>query len=165
VRDLYERLLGAGAAHGIRDVGYRAVNSLRLEKQHLAWATDIKSDNNPYEAGLGFAVRPDKPELLVGPTLRKIRDDGPTQGLCWFSTDADVIMHGGENLTHPTVALAANVRNVGFGYTIGRTVFSAYVPASLSRDTDFIVDVATDRHPATRHYGPLYDPEGFRIRQ
>jgi glycine cleavage system aminomethyltransferase T len=164
IRDLYERLLDAGAEFDIRDVGYRALNSLRLEKQYLAWAADIKSDNNPLEAGLGFAVRPDKPELLAGPALRKIRDDGPTQKLCWFSTDADVVMHGGENLTHLSGALAAPVRSAGYGYTIGRTIFSAYVPTSLSRDTDFIVDVATERHPAIRHDGPLYDPEGARIR-
>ena len=67
---------GRRSDFGIRNVGYRAVESLRLEKQYLAWAIDIRSDNNPYEAGLGFAVRPDKPELLAGPALRKVRDDG-----------------------------------------------------------------------------------------
>ena len=109
-------------------------------------------------------MRPDKPELLAGPALRTIRDDGPTRRLCWFSTDADVVMHGGENLTHPSVDLAANVRSAGYGYTVGRTIFSAYVPTSLCRDTDFIVDVATQRHRAIRHDRPLYDPDGARIR-
>ena len=46
--DLYTRIRHAGSAFGLRDVGYRAVESLRLEKQYLAWAVDIRSDNNPY---------------------------------------------------------------------------------------------------------------------
>jgi 4-methylaminobutanoate oxidase (formaldehyde-forming) len=164
MRDLYERILEAGAEFDIRDVGYKAVNSLRLEKQFLAWAVDVKTDNNPYEADLAFAVRPDKQELLAGPALRKIRDEGVSEKLCWFSTEADVVMHGGELVAHPTAALASTVRSAGFGYTVRRNIFSAYVPIELSNDTDFIVEVAGERFPATRHDGPLYDAKGIRIR-
>ena len=81
LRDLYDRLheaaVGPSSAEtgsGLRDVGYRAVNSLRLEKHYLAWSADVRSDDNPYEAGLGALVRPDKPGLLAGPALREIRD-------------------------------------------------------------------------------------------
>lgn len=180
VRDLYDRLHEAGDEAGLRDVGYRAVNSLRLEKQYLAWAADIRSDDDPYAAGLGFAVRPDKPGLLAGPALRKLRDEGPAQRLCWFSADADVIMHGGELVCHPDHDVAASVRSAGFGYTIGRTIFSAYLPASVAEATApapgtsatvagagpaaFVVEVAGDRYPATRHAAPLYDPTGSRVR-
>ncbi len=164
VRGSYERLLQAGAGTGLRDVGYRAVETLRLEKQYLAWATDIRSDNNPYEAGVGFAVRPDKPELLAGPALRKIREEGPAQRLCWFTAGPEVIMHGGELLTHASADLATTVRSAGYGHTAGRTIFSAYLPAALAGETDFVVEVATERFPATRHDRPLYDPRGTRIR-
>jgi glycine cleavage system aminomethyltransferase T len=135
VRDLYDRLAGAGADAGLRDVGYRAVNSLRLEKQYVAWAADVRSDDNPYAGGLGFAVRPEKPGLLAGPALRKIRDEGPAERLCWFSADADVVMHGGELLTHLDHDCAASVRSAGFGYTVGRTIFSAYLPADIADAT------------------------------
>ena len=80
LRDLYDKIVAAGADLGLRDVGYRAIESLRLEKQYLAWAADIRSDNNPYEAGLGFAVKPDKPDLLAGPALRAVREAGPRNG-------------------------------------------------------------------------------------
>ncbi len=179
MRDLYERLLDAGADAGLRDVGYRAVNSLRLEKQYVAWAADVRSDDNPYAAGLAFAVRPDKPGLLAGPALRKIRDDGPAERLCWFSADADVIMHGGELLTHAAFDCAASVRSAGFGYTVARTIFSAYLPAAMADATvpaaaeasrgdspaqSFVVEVAGERFAAVRHVAPLYDPSGARIR-
>jgi sarcosine dehydrogenase len=160
----YERLMSEGEDFGIRNVGYKAIESLRLEKQYLAWAGDIKSDNNPYEAGLDFAVKADKPELLAGPALRKIRESGVNQKLCWFSADPEVVMHGDELLTHEHEVLATTVKSAGYGHTVGRTIFSAYLPIALTHETNFIVDVATQRFPAMRHDQPLYDPRGVKVR-
>lgn len=164
MRDLYDKIVTAGEPLGLRDVGYRAIESLRLEKQYLAWASDIKSENNPYEAGLGFAVRPGKPDLLAGPALRAIREAGPARTLCWFSADTDLTMHGGELLAHPASGTVAPVCSAGFGFTVGRTIFSAYLPADIARERDFEVEVMTRRSPATRHGQPLYDPRGTRVR-
>ena len=170
LRDLYDKVVAAGADLGLRDVGYRAIESLRLEKQYLAWSGDIRSDNNPYEAGLGFAVKPDKPDLLAGPALRAVREAGPAQRLCWFSTavsasTGDVTMHGGELLAHPASGTQVPVRSAGFGFTVGRTIFSAYLPAAIAKETDFEVEVMTERFTATRHDQPLYDPTGARARR
>jgi glycine cleavage system aminomethyltransferase T/glycine/D-amino acid oxidase-like deaminating enzyme len=186
LRDLYDKIVAAGADLCLRDVGYRAIESLRLEKQYLAWAVDIRSDNNPYEAGLGFAVKPDKPDLLAGPALRAVREAGPAQRLCWFSTDfstdfssdsstgfsagfpatgsAGVTMHGGELLAHPGSGTQASVRSAGFCFTVKRTVFSAYLPAAIAKETGFEVEVMNRRFTATRHDQPLYDPKGVRVR-
>lgn len=164
MRDLYDKLIGAGAPLGIRDVGYRAVDSLRLEREYLAWACDIKSDNNPYEAGLGFAVKPNKPTLLAGPALRAIKEGGPTQRLCWFSTDSEVVMHGGELLAHSASGVQVGVRSAGYGFTVGRTIFSAYLPVEVAKEADFELEVANERVRATRHDAPLYDPKGMRPR-
>ena len=164
LRDLYDKIVAAGEPLGLRDVGYRAIESLRLEKQYLAWAVDIKPENNPYEAGLGFAVRPDKAELLAGPALRAIRENGPARRLCWFTTDTDALLHGGELLAHPASGLTASVRSAGFGFTVRHTVFSACVPAAIAREADFEVEVMNRRFPATRHDQPLYDPAGVRVR-
>jgi 4-methylaminobutanoate oxidase (formaldehyde-forming) len=194
VRDLYDKIIAAGADLGLRDVGYRAIESLRLEKQYLAWAVDIRSDNNPYEAGLGFAVKPDKPDLLAGPALRAVREAGPAQRLCWFSTEfsatglsttglsttglsttglatdlattggADVTMHGGELLAHPDSGTQVSVRSAGFGFTVQRTIFSAYLPAAIAKEHDFEVEVMNRRFAAARHDLPLYDPKGVRVR-
>ncbi|MGH3357281.1 MAG: FAD-dependent oxidoreductase, partial [Nocardioidaceae bacterium] len=164
VPDLYDKVVAAGEPEGIRDVGYRAIESLRLEKQFLAWAGDIRSDNNPYEAGLGFAVKADKPELLAGPALRTIKESGPAQRLCWFSTEDDVVMHGGEMVTHSVSGVRSGVRSAGFGHTVGRTLFSAYLPTEIAKETEFELDVANRGYSATRHGAPLYDPRGRRIR-
>jgi 4-methylaminobutanoate oxidase (formaldehyde-forming) len=174
LRDLYDKIVAAGADLGLRDVGYRAIESLRLEKQYLAWAGDIRSDNNPYEAGLGFAVKPDKPALLAGPALRAIREAGPAQRLCWFTAELSttecpttapaVIMHGGELLAHPGSGTQVSVRSAGFGFTVQRTIFSAYLPAAIAKEHDFEVEVMNQRFTATRHDQPLYDSTGARVR-
>lgn len=164
VRDLYDKIVAAGEHLGLRDVGYLAIESLRLEKQYLAWAVDMKSDNNPYEAGLGFAVKPGKPALLAGPALRAIRETGPAQRLCWFSTEADVTLHGGELLAYPDAGLQTSVRSAGFGFTVRRNIFSAYLPAGVAGESNFEIEVMNRRFPATRHDLPLYDPKGVRVR-
>ncbi len=161
---LYDRLLDAGEDLGLRDVGYRALESLRLEKQYPAWGTDIGSRTSPFEAGLSAAVRPDKPGLLAGPALRRARDEGAARTLCWFSAGPEAMVHGGELLTHDRHDLAATVRSGGYGHTAGRAIFSAYLPSALAAERDFVVDVATARFPARREDGPLYDPAGTRAR-
>jgi glycine cleavage system aminomethyltransferase T/glycine/D-amino acid oxidase-like deaminating enzyme len=163
VADLYDKLLDAGAPHNICDIGYRAVESLRLEKQYLAWATDMRSDNTPFEVGLGARVKLAKPDLLAGPALRALAETGPTQRLHWFRTDADVVMHGGEMLVHPATDTQVSVRSAGYGHTVETTVFSAYLPAAVS-EGDFEVEVMNVRHPAARLAGPLYDPAAERVR-
>jgi len=169
VRDAYDRIIEAGEEDGIRDVGYRAVETLRLEKQYVAWAVDVKSDDNPYEAGLGFAVRPDKPGLLAGPALRAVRANGPARRLCWFTADlgcdpADPLMHGGEMVVHEPSGTSASVRSAGYGHTVGRSIFSAFLPAAVAGEARFEVEVMNRRYPATRHDGPRYDARGERVR-
>lgn len=160
VRDVYDKIVEAGAPHGIRDVGYRAVETLRLEKQYLAWATDMRSDTTPYEVGLGFCVARGKTEMLAGPALAAATVE---RRLRWFTTDADVVMHGGEMLVHTPTDTRVSVRSAGYGHTIGLTTFSAPLPVDIGGSA-FEVEVMNERHPATLVTGPLYDPKGARVR-
>ena len=55
--EVFDALMAAGKPHGIRPVGYRALESLRLEKGYRAWGSDITPNDTPFEAGLGWAVK------------------------------------------------------------------------------------------------------------
>jgi glycine cleavage system aminomethyltransferase T len=86
------------------------------------------------------------------------------QKLCWFSADPEVVMHGDELLSNEDQSILTTVKSAGYGHTVGRTIFSAYLPIAHADEENFIVDVATRRYPALRHDQPLYDPKGVRIR-
>ena len=74
---LYDLLTQAGAAHGLRGGGYRAIESMRLEKGYRAWGTDLTPETTPEAAGVGFAVRLDKPAPFIGQdALRAEREEG-----------------------------------------------------------------------------------------
>ena len=93
---LYEKLWAAGERFGIANAGYRAVNSLRLEKHYLAWGSDITPDYNPYEAGLGFCVASGKGDYVARSALADVKAAGPRQKLAWFSAPPEIDLFGGE---------------------------------------------------------------------
>ncbi len=160
---LYERLSAAGADLAVRDVGYRAIASLRLEKHYLAWGADITPDDNPYEAGLGFCVAPaGNGTPLAAAALERIRLQGPARRLCWFTAPEPLQLFGGELvLLHGRVA--GTVRSAGYGYTVGRNILCAYVAAEDAAHTDYELETMGQRHPIVRHARPLYDPGRTRI--
>jgi 4-methylaminobutanoate oxidase (formaldehyde-forming) len=156
--DLYDALWRAGERYGIANVGYRAINSLRLEKQYLVWGTDITPDYNPYEAGLGFCVALGKGEFDARTALAEVKAKGPRQKLAWFTAPGEANMWGGEIVLTGDRVLAS-VKSAGYGYTVGRTILCAYLPADEPVHNDYAVEVMGARYPAVRHARPLYDPE------
>jgi 4-methylaminobutanoate oxidase (formaldehyde-forming) len=159
---LYERLWAAGEAHGIANAGYRAINSLRLEKHYLVWGSDITPDYNPYEAGLGFCVAADKGEFLARKALAEVKARGVKQKLTWFTAPGEVNMFGGEVVLAGDSVLG-RITSAGYGYSVGRNIFCAYVPADAPPVTEYAVEVMGERYPAVRHARPPYDPERAKI--
>jgi 4-methylaminobutanoate oxidase (formaldehyde-forming) len=155
---LYERLWGAGERHGIANAGYRVINSLRLEKHYLVWGSDITTDYNPYEAGLGFCVAANKGDFLARAALAEVKARGPKRRLAWFSTSPELNLFGGEIVLADDRVLG-RVTSGGYGYTVGRNIFCAYIDADESVAGDYAIEVMGERHPALRHTRPLYDPE------
>src|SRR3546814_1364591 len=85
---VYETLLAAGEEHGIRDVGYRAIESLRLEKGYVYWSADVTPDYTPYEAGLGFRVHlKSKGDFIGRAALEKQQAEGWSRRLCTFTVE------------------------------------------------------------------------------
>ncbi len=155
---LYERLWAAGQAHGIANAGYRVINTLRLEKHYLVWGSDITADYNPYEAGLGFCVALGKGDFLARTALAAMKAKGPARRLAWFTAGPEPTLHGGE-VVFAGERVLGRVTSGGFGYTVGRNIFCAYVAADEAASTDLTIEVMGERYPALRHTRPPYDPE------
>lgn len=161
---VYDTLWEEGETHGIRNVGYRAIESLRLEKGYLYWSGDITPDYTPIEAGLGFRVHLNsKGDFLARAVLEEQKANGPKQVLCTFVTDVDLPVSGGEPilLDGQTVSLATSA---GRGYTVGKTILFGYLPINLSNRTSFECQVFGENHPITRVDGQLYDPDNARLK-
>ena len=168
---VYQRLMAAGAAHGIVNAGYRAIETLRLEKGYRAWGSDIGPDHSPLEAGLAWAVklRGDLP-FLGREALMRQRESLPKKVLCCFSVaDRSVVLLGRETIYRDDMRVGW-LTSGGFGHTVGMNIGYGYVravdgvsDAMLDRGR-YELEVAAARMPCTLHRQPLYDPTSQRVR-
>ena len=153
----------AGEAFGIRDVGYRAIDSLRMEKGYLYWSSDITPDYSPYEAGLGFRVNLKKGDFIGRDVLAKQKAEGVRPRLCTFTLEKPLPLYGGEAVIHGGKVVGVTTSG-NFSYTTQRSVAYAYLPLSLCEAQGFVVESFTEQSPATRHDGPLYDAKNERLK-
>ena len=163
---LYDLLLEAGAAHGLRGGGYRAIESMRLEKGYRAWGTDLTPETTPESAGVGFAVRLEKSAFTGQAALLAEREaGGPAERLaCLVLDDARSVCLGSEPV-RIAGELCGRVTSGGYGYRVGRSIALAYVPAAHAvAGTRAEVEVFGEWVPAEVVEGALYDPAGGRIR-
>lgn len=161
---VYDALWEAGQVHGIRNVGYRAIESLRLEKGYLYWSSDITPDYSPIEAGLGFRVHlRAKGDFIGRQVLETQKAEGAQQRLCMFASDQQLPLFGGETILHDgnVVSLASSA---GYGYTVSKTIIYGYLPAGLTEENDFELEVFGERHPIVQVEGPFYDPQNERLK-
>jgi 4-methylaminobutanoate oxidase (formaldehyde-forming) len=159
---LYDALWQAGREHGLDNAGYRAVSSLRLEKQYLYWSADITPDYSPLEAGLGFCVAWNKGDFIGRAALEKQKRDGLRQKLRWFSIPGRVPVHGGEAILRAGKPVGLTT-SAGYGYTVGKSILCGYLgPGDWDAET-VEIEAFGERHAATRHDRPLYDPGRARI--
>ncbi len=159
---LYETLWEAGAEFGMANVGYRAIDTLRMEKRYLYWGADITPDHSPYEAGLGFCVKLGKGEFLGRAALARIEADGVRQKLCCFTLDRPVPVHGGEAILRAGEVLGVTTSG-NHGHTLGQSIVFGYLPIEAAGHHDYEIEAFCERVPARRHDRPLYDPERARI--
>jgi glycine cleavage system aminomethyltransferase T/glycine/D-amino acid oxidase-like deaminating enzyme len=164
---LYDQLTAAGAAHGLRGGGYRAIESMRLEKGYRAWGTDLTPETTPESAGVGFAVRLDKATPFIGQeALRAERaGGGPSERLaCLVLDDARSVCLGSEPV-RIAGELCGRVTSGGYGSRVRRSIALAYVPAAHAvTGTRAEVEVFGEWVSAEVVEGALYDPGGERIR-
>jgi 4-methylaminobutanoate oxidase (formaldehyde-forming) len=162
---LWQALWEAGQPHDIVAGGYRAIDSLRLEKGYRVWGTDITPDETPYEGGVGFCVKLDKPVGFVGEdAILTANEAGPRARLrCLTLGDPRSIALGNEPV-RVGGEIVGRVTSGGFGYTVERSIAYAYLPPEHEPGTAVEVEIFgrwVEGEVATE---PLFDPKGERVR-
>jgi dimethylglycine dehydrogenase len=165
LRHLYDRLVEVGEPLGLVDFGYRALDSLRLEKGYRLWGADISADFTPLEAGLERFVRLDKGEFVGRDALLRQREEGIRRTLACLTVETgDALPHGDE----PVFAgdrVAGYISAADRGHVLGITIALAYLPVELGvPGTALEVEILGERCAATVRQAPLFDPENARPR-
>ncbi|MGL4281812.1 MAG: glycine cleavage T C-terminal barrel domain-containing protein, partial [Albidovulum sp.] len=168
---VFDALMVAGAGEGIRPVGYRALESLRLEKGYRAWSSDITPNDTPFEAGLGWAVKMKSGRDFIGRAALEAAAGAPLlKRFAGFTLDdPDAVLVGRETILRDGEAVGY-LTSGGYGYTLGQSIGYGYVRHGGGVTDEFLLSghyelvVASEVYPARIGLGPFLDPEGLRIR-
>ncbi len=162
---LFDVLTTAGARHGLRLFGIRALDSLRLEKSFGAWATEYRPIYDPYEAGLGVFVKLDKGPFIGRDAAARVHADGPDRRLVTFTIDADDADAVGDEPIWHDDEVVGWVTSGGYAHASQASVALGYVPAGLADARDgFEIEVVGERRAAVLLDTCLFDPTGARMR-
>ncbi len=160
---VWDLLWQAGEEHGVVAGGRSAFNSLRLEKGYRLWGTDMTAEHDPYEAGLGFAVRLDKGDFVGRAALEGRSQETSARRLTCLVLDDPAHVVLGKEPVLVKGAPAGYVTSAAHGYTIGRSIAYAWLPA-LEVSAAVEIEYFSQRYPATVSAEPLVDPSMSRIR-
>ena len=160
---LWDTLLDTGRPHGLVPGGYRAIDSLRIEKGYRVWGSDITSETDPYSSGLGFAVRAGR--AFLGEAALPEPSGGPSRLVCLVLDDARSVALGNEPVRDTDGTVVGRVSSGGLGYSLDRSIAYGWLPADHSAvGTRVSVEVFGEVVGATVTPEPLFDPAGHHIR-
>jgi len=168
---VYQRLLAAGKEHGLANAGYRAIESLRLEKGYRAWGSDIGPDHSPPEAGLGWAVKLKTNLPFLGREALMAQKAEPLRKrlACFTLDDPNVVLLGRETI-YRNGERVGWLTSAGWGYTVETNIGYGYVRNGAGIDDaylydgDYELEVATERVPCRIQRGALYDPKMQKVK-
>ena len=157
--NIWQALFNAGGF----PCGYRTIESLRLEKGYLAWGGEINTENNPFEAGLGFAISKKKNHFYGAGSLPKLKDTKRKLVAITFD-DIRQVPIGSEPIKFGDKVIG-RIKSGGQGYTINKAIGYAYIPVEHAApgtklEVEFFGNWVSGNVCAT----PLYDPEGTKIK-
>ncbi len=160
---LWDAIWESGREHGLVAGGYKAIDSLRLEKGYRVWGADITPDDTPYEAGLGFAVKLDKGDFIGREALLSKQE--PERRLrCLALEDPRSVALSSEPV-RVDGELVGRVTSGGFGYTVERSIAYAYLPAERAEVGQPVeVEIFGEWVEGEVAAEPLFDPQGERVR-
>jgi len=168
---VYEALQAAGLEFDLKNAGYRAIESLRLEKGYRAWGSDIGPDHTPLEAGLGWAVKLKSGIDFKGRAAILAQKAAGVQKrlVCFTVADESCILMGRETIYRDGVRVGW-LTSGGYGYSAGKSIGYGYVRNKDGVDLDYLrsgtyeLEVATQRFAAELHLKPLYDADMIRVK-
>lgn len=169
--DVYNAIMDTGRPFGIRNAGYRAIESLRLEKGYRVWSSDLTADSTPMEAGLGWAVKLSSDIPFKGKeALKNVQQQPLKKRLVSFTVkDPEVILLGRETVYRDGERVGY-LTSGGWGYTVETNIGNGYVRNAGGVDADFLksgsyeLEIARERVPCEIQLGPLYDPAMARVK-
>jgi glycine cleavage system aminomethyltransferase T len=162
---LWDTLWEAGQDHGVIAAGRAAFNSLRLEKGYRAWGVDLTAEHDPYQAGLGFAVRLGKGDFVGRDALAARKEAGPKHILCCLViTDPAQVVLGSEPV-YVHGRPAGYVTSAAYGYTTGKNIAYAWLPDTAAEPgTEVEIEYFGAAVSAVVTEEPLFDPGMTRLR-
>ncbi|WP_371059961.1 FAD-dependent oxidoreductase [Rhodosalinus sp. 5P4] len=168
---VFETLVEAGAAQGLRLCGIHAMNSCRLEKAFRHYGHDITDEDHVIEAGLGFAVKTRKGDFIGREAVLRKLETGPERRLVQFRLeDPEIHLHHNEPLLRDG-EIVGFLASGGYGHALGAAVGLGYVPCTRPGEpaaemlaASYAVEVAGRRVPAHASLTPMYDPKALRVK-
>ncbi|XP_032334743.1 sarcosine dehydrogenase, mitochondrial isoform X2 [Camelus ferus] len=169
---VYRAVMAAGAKHGLVNAGYRAIDSLSIEKGYRHWHADLRPDDSPLEAGLAFTCKLKSTIPFLGrEALERQQAEGLRRRLVCFTVDEKVPMFGLEAIWRDG-QVVGHVRRADFGFTVGKTLAYGYIrdPSGGPVSLDFVKsgDYALERmgvtYPAQAHLKSPFDPDSRRLK-
>jgi 4-methylaminobutanoate oxidase (formaldehyde-forming) len=168
---VYDAIVTAGETEGLRHAGYHAMDSLRIEKAYRSWGHDVGREDTPLEAGLGFAVRFDKPIPFIGRDALLAQREAPLRRRLVVFTldDPDALLYHDEPVWRDG-ALVGRITSGAYGHTLGRAIGLGFVEDAGGVTDAFVaagrweVEIACARVAARAQLAPPYDPKSLRVR-
>ncbi|MGV8986857.1 MAG: GcvT family protein [Cypionkella sp.] len=167
---VYEALMAAGRDLGLVNAGYRAIETLRLEKGYRAWGSDIGPDHTPVEAGLGWALKMKSNVPFNGREAVALQQaNGVKKRLATFTVDNPQVILLGRETIYCDGERVGWLSSGGFGHTLGKPIGLGYVrregvDAAYLASGKWELEVASERVPCKATFASLYDPKGTRVK-
>jgi glycine cleavage system aminomethyltransferase T/glycine/D-amino acid oxidase-like deaminating enzyme len=161
---LWDALWKAGQTFGIIAAGRAAFSSLRLEKGYRSWGSDMTTEHDPFEAGLGFAVKMAKDNFVGKAALEGRTEENSARRLrCLTVDDGRSLVLGKEPVFYKDQAVGY-VTSAAYGYSVRKPIAYSYLPAEVSVGDSVEIEYFGRRIVATVTQDPLYDPTMSRLR-
>ena len=164
---LWDTLWEAGEPEGMVAAGYKAIDTLRLEKGYRYWGSEISPDYTPFEAGLSFAVKLDKGDFQGREALLKQKQEGLKRKLCCLTLADNRVIALGKEPVRPAgkTEIISWVASGGFGYSVNESIVFTYLPIEYAKaGTKLEIEFFGEKVGAVVKPSPLWDPKGERIR-